>query len=467
MRRKDFLKSASILSIGSALFPSIGEANSQKKTAPKNGKYKNVIFMVSDGMSKGTLTMANHLHQHIHNKDSEWINAYINGEASAHGMDTSAANALVTDSAAGSSAWGGGRKVHNGALNYNVEEKTFNTPILKKMKEAGKSIGCVTTVAVTHATPAGFCVATTSRNDQDAIAEMYLQLEPDVLLGGGAKFFEASARKDKQDLAAEFLKKNYKICKNKQDLSKINAQNTHKLLGYFAQDELPYQLDTLHNLALNAAIPTLAEMTKTALEILAKNNNGFMLQIEAGKVDWAAHANDIGALLFDQLAFDKTIAVVKSFVTQHPDTLVIITTDHGNANPGLFYGKNSNDNFKKIMDFKQTTTSLLHSISNKNSANDIIQKFKYAFGLDIGIEEASNILSYYDSLSTDKEYDYKKLPFKYAAELLSKHTSVKFADTDHSSDYAELAVIGKYLYDLPTFVQNTDLHHFILKQTGI
>jgi alkaline phosphatase len=464
MRRKDFLKSASMLSLGSIFLNPLESIAKEKNKKTKKGKYKNVIFMVSDGMSHGTLTMANLLHKELTQNDSEWIKLYTNNLATKHYMDTSSANALVTDSAAGSSSWGGGKKVNNGCLNYNVKDKTFNKPILQKMKAAGKSIGCVTTVPITHATPAGFCIATEKRDDQSLIAEMYLELEPDVMLGGGAKYFLPSLRKDGKDMVQAFEQKKYSVYQSKAAL----LQNKNKkIIGIFAEDDLPYSLDMMYDESLSKTIPTLSEMAKIALSTLNENPKGFMLQIEAGKVDWAAHANDIGALLYDQLEFDKTIQVVKEFAAGHPDTLVIVTTDHGNANPGLFYGKESNNNFKKIASFKHTTTWILNKIVRSNTPNEVIQMFEYAFNITITEDEAIHILSYYENLSEGGLYNYKKLPYKYTAEILGKYTSTKFADMDHSGDYVELAIVGKHPHTLPLQIQNTDLHHFIVEQTGI
>ncbi|WP_205903374.1 alkaline phosphatase, partial [Pseudomonas viridiflava] len=83
--------------------------------------------------------------------------------------------------------------------------------------------------------------------------------------------------------------------------------------------------------------PTLAEMTVKAIELMKNNKAGFALQVEGGKVDWAAHANDLSGLIFDQLAFDEAVGKVIEFAEKDGETLVIFTTDHGNSNPGLFY----------------------------------------------------------------------------------------------------------------------------------
>src|SRR5690606_27918678 len=112
-----------------------------------------------------------------------------------------------------------------------------------------------------------------------------------------------------------------------------------KLLGVFDYAGLLYEIDRKQSVELTKTIPTLAEMTEIAINKMKDHPEGFVLQIESGKVDWAAHANDVAALIHEQLQFDEAIAVALKFAEQDKNTLVVITTDHGNANPGMIYGK--------------------------------------------------------------------------------------------------------------------------------
>src|SRR5690606_27005997 len=117
-------------------------------------------------------------------KQSNWLALYEQNKVTRALMDTASASSLITDSAAASSSWGGGVRVPNGSLNVNADG-TENTPILQKFKKAGKSIGVVTTVTATHATPAGFCITSKKRSDEPGIAVKYLDLGVDVIMGGG------------------------------------------------------------------------------------------------------------------------------------------------------------------------------------------------------------------------------------------------------------------------------------------
>ena len=417
--------------------------------------------MVSDGMSIGTLTMADLLLQRKEGRRSKWLSLYDEGKATRALMDTASADALVTDSAAASSAWGGGKRVNNGSLNVNPDG-SFNKPILQKFKAAGKSVGCVTSVPITHATPAGFCVNVESRGDQSEIAVEYLKLDFDVLLGGGTEFFSAESRKDKVNLFNQFSQKGYQVVQNRADLLQFSGNKP--LLGVFHEDGLPYTLDIRFDNKLKSEIPTLAEMTRQAIGRLKQNKNGFVMQVEGGSVDWAAHANDASALLYEQIAFDEAIAEVISFAEEDGETLVIITTDHGNANPGLF---SSNARFDKIQHFKQTNDKVLNSINSGFTSKQVVDYIESAQGIAIKDEEAKEILKHYNQADNGGLYNSNNLPFETFAKIQSNYTGISFGSMNHSADFVELAMFGPGSENLKHFVKNTDLHNFMLRATGL
>src|SRR5690606_33189552 len=108
-------------------------------------------------------------------KPTKWISLYQENQVARGMMDMASANSIVTDSSAASSSWGGGVRINNGAVNVNPDG-THNKPILQKFKAAGKSVGCVTTVEITHATPSGFSLSSEKRSDMALFAEMHLEL---------------------------------------------------------------------------------------------------------------------------------------------------------------------------------------------------------------------------------------------------------------------------------------------------
>lgn len=467
MDRRKFFKIGSVATVGTGLlYPINGISQTLDVPTYSNKTPKNIIMMVSDGMSSGTLSMTDIFLNRKLGKPSNWMNLYHENKVSRALMDMASASSIVTDSAAASSSWGGGHRVNNGSLNVGANGEE-HTPIWLKFKKAGKMAGCVTTVAITHATPAGFLANSKRRNAQDDVAEQYLERGYDVLLGGGNNNFDPNIRKDKKDLYSDYKKKGYQIAKTKSELKNLSSKAP--VLGVFADDALPYSIDRISDKELDKKTPTLAEMSAKAIEILSQNKNGFVLQIEAGKVDWAAHANDVGGLIHEQIAFDQAIKVVMDFAEKDKNTLVIITTDHGNANPGIIYGKKANDNFDSVQKYTQTNEWILNKISSSSTEKDVVELIESVNGNVLSSEDAQKILSYYSGLekAEDGLYNYKKLPFKTFSEIQAKTNSVGWISMDHSADYVELAMFGPGSEKLKPFIKNTDLHNFMLETAGV
>lgn len=468
MDRRKFFRNGSLFTLGTAILNpfDLTAKNGVVETLDKNKKAKNIIILVSDGMSTGTLNMADLYLNRKTGKGSNWLQLYRDNRVSRALMDTASASSIVTDSAAASSSWGGGFRVNNGSLNVGPNGE-MNLPIWQKFKKTGKMAGCVTTVPITHATPAGFCVSTKSRNSQDDIAEMYLDLGFDIMMGGGLNYFSPEFRKDKKDMFAAFKAKGYQVARNRSEM--MNASNDKPVLGVFYEDGLPYSIDRNNDAKLQETIPTLAEMTQKAIDRMKSHKDGFVLQVEGGKIDWAAHANDIGGLIYDQVAFDEAVKVAIDFAEKDKNTLVIITTDHGNANPGVIYGKYANENFDSIQKYKHTNEWLLNEIHPTSTVAQVREIIEFANGATVNEEDAKTVLSYYDGLHKEEGglYNYKKLPFKAFAEMQQKTNSVGWISMDHSADYVELAMFGPGSELLKPFIKNTDLHYLMLQAAEV
>lgn len=467
MNRRKFFRNGSLFTLGTALFNPF--ESTAKVLSPDiintNKKAKNIIFMVSDGMSSGTLNMADLYLNRKMGRSSNWMQLYKDQKVSRALMDTASASSIVTDSSAGSSSWGGGVRVKNGVLNIGLNGEK-HMPVWQKFKKAGKLAGCVTTVPITHATPAGFCVNNDSRNAMEDIAKDYLELGFDLMMGGGHKYFNAETRKDKSDMYAAYRKKGYQVARTRGEM--MAAVNDKPLLGVFADDALPYSIDRTNDKALTNTTPTLAEMAQKAINHMKGHNNGFVLQIEAGKVDWGAHANDIAAVLYDQVAFDDAIKVAIDFAEQDKETLVIITTDHGNANPGVIYGKDADKNFDSIQRYTHTNEWILNEIKPTSTVAQVREIVEAGNGAAISEVNAKSILGFYTGLQKDEGlYNYKKLPFKLFADMQKNTNSVGWISMDHSADYVELAMYGPGSELLKPFVKNTDLHYLMLQAAEV
>jgi alkaline phosphatase len=78
-------------------------------------------------------------------------------------------------------------------------------------------------------------------------------------------------------------------------------------------------------------VPTLAEMSQVALNVLDNNRDGFFLMIEGGAVDWAGHDNQSGRLIEEEIDFNRAVEAVAAWIEKNSswdDTLLIVTADH-------------------------------------------------------------------------------------------------------------------------------------------
>ncbi|MFN9970860.1 MAG: alkaline phosphatase, partial [Phycisphaerae bacterium] len=197
--RRDFLglSGAAGLATAALFAPTFARAVSERTDAPIRDtparRATNVIFMVSDGMSFGTLTLAEIVRRTRDNRGTHWPALWQRDGSRRCVMRTASANSLVTDSAAATAAWGTRGHINNDAVNFTPDRLT-PVPILVQAKQNGKATGLVTTTRVTHATPAGFVANCPSRALEDEIAKQIAERNVDVVLGGGLKHFPAALR---------------------------------------------------------------------------------------------------------------------------------------------------------------------------------------------------------------------------------------------------------------------------------
>src|SRR5690606_2140123 len=164
------------------------------------------------------------------------------------------------------------------------------------------------------------------------------------------------------------------------------------------------------------------------------------------------------------IEFDNALAAAIDFAEKDGETMVVITTDHGNANPGLFSG---NDKFDKLQHFKQTNDWVLNSINKDFSSRKVIELVESAQGIVIKDEEAKEVLKHYNQLDSGGLYNPNKLPFKTYAQILANYTGVSFGSTGHSADFVELAIFGPGSENLKPFVMNFEMHNFMLNAAEV
>ncbi len=269
---------------------------------------KNVILFIGDGMGFESVKAAGMYANGIPGTLS------FEGFPQKARVTTRSADSAITDSAAAATAIATGTKVNNDVISTAIpgDGRELKT-LLEYFKEQGKSTGLVTTVEMTHATPAAFGAHEPSRTNTVEIARDYLtQTRPEVLFGGGGAGMTPTAA-----TAA-----GYKVVGDRVQLLAVNTETETRVCGQFGTTHLPYEYDGV------GALPHLSEMTQKALAILDNDPDGFFLMVEGGKIDHANHQNQIERSVRETVEFSRAVQEAQKWAEEHPETLILVTADH-------------------------------------------------------------------------------------------------------------------------------------------
>ncbi|MGC6506570.1 MAG: alkaline phosphatase [Coraliomargaritaceae bacterium] len=456
--RRSFLTQASWMGAASVITnPLDASAGKTKSTRPAT-RAKNLIFLVADGMGTGTLSLTNHWSLRHQNRPTHWMDLYNQPGWVNSLQDTASASSSVTDSAAAASAWGSGQRVNNRSINYSTGGKALE-PIFVTAKKAGKATGLVSTCRITHATPAAFVANMENRDEEDAIAEQYLQREMDVYLGGGLRHFQSK----KRDLLPAFIQKGYDVCRNVPDLINTDERRS-RLIGLFSDGHLPYAIDRANDPSL-WDIPSLEQMFQSSLDTLSDRPEGFVLQVEAGRVDHAGHVNDPATILQEQLEFDRCIPIAVDFQERNPDTLVIVTTDHGTGGcqfNGLGDGYNGSDAaLDRINRFTGSFESL-EKVFRKNGNFDR-RLFQQVTGIEANEEQVDKIQA---DIERGQKYLTSTLADLFTTELM-KTCGVGWTSHQHTAEHVEFLARGPGADAIPRRFDNNQLHGCMIAALGL
>ena len=465
--RRHLLK-GSLAGSAAAVLSSISQASAQSQANPKVSnspkKPRGIIFMVSDGMSQGVLSMTEAFSQQTRKQGTAWWEL-LSTPGATHGlMDTASSSSLVTDSAAASSAWSAGKRIPNGQINVDANGKKLESigETLKKEKDNFR-IGLVSTASITHATPAGFAATVKNRGREDLIAPQYLD-RVDVILGGGDRFFSGNARKDKKDLFGIFEKAGYGISRTRTDLKNNRSE---KILGTFQNGYLPYTIDWNEDKELQKQVPPLAEMTEAALQRFLTNEDPFLLQVEGARIDHAAHKNDIGAILREQMAFDDSIAKVLAMTQNHDDILIVLTSDHGNANPGLNGTgagyRQTDEHFQKVAQISGSAERFLSEWNSKTGKSaDMIKKIEDFYGFTPSQKEANVMLECIAGRQVSEWSNQLSNPVGILGQIVGNITGVGWTGICHTSDPTQLTAFGPGSEQFSGLVRNDSVRDRLL-----
>lgn len=277
-----------------------------KKNAPK---VKNIILMIGDGMGLTQITAGLYSREDSLNLEKFPI----------VGLHKSyAADNLVTDSAAGATAFACGIKTYNGAIGVNRDSLPVQS-ILEEATNKNIATGLIATSSIVHATPASFIAHQAQRKMYEAIAADFLKTDVNIFIGGGKKYFD-NRDTDDRNLYKELQNKGYYVDDFfNTELENISLKPKEKF-AYFTANEEP--------LPATQGRDYLPIATEKAIQHLNKEDNGFFLMIEGSQIDWGGHVNNSEYIVSETLDFDTTVGKVLEFAKNDGETLVIVTADH-------------------------------------------------------------------------------------------------------------------------------------------
>lgn len=333
---------------------------------------RNLIFMVSDGMGPTSLTMTREWRQYVDQlpiDDTLVLDKHLIGQSR-----TRSSSSLITDSAAGATAFSCGQKSYNGAISVLPNFEPCGS-VMEAAKRAGYTTGLVVTTRITDATPAVFASHVRRREMEDEIAmQMIGETHPlgrmvDLMFGGGRCHFlpnttDESCRDDEVDVVGIAKKSGWRYAENRHDFDNLGTSIDMPFLGLFAGLDFPYEIDRRDN---DGLYPSLAEMATKALKALSAatkdSDQGFFIMIEGSRIDHAGHANDPAAQVHEVLAYDKAMAAVLDFIKhEETPTVMVSTSDHETG--GLATAKQLHPIYPRYLWFPGVLANASRSASN-------------------------------------------------------------------------------------------------------
>ena len=459
--------------------------SNDKKWGP-NGKptgKRNMIFMVSDGMGPTSLGLTRTYRQYISGlpiDDVLVIDQHLIGSSR-----TRSTGSLVTDSAAGATAFSCGFKSYNGAISVLPDHSPCGT-VLEAAKKAGYMTGLVVTTRITDATPACFAAHANRREYEDLIAEQLIGHYPlgrtvDLILGGGRCHFlpnttEGSCRNDGKDVVAMAKKEGFEYLDSRDGFDKVakDAEGGVKLplLGLIANTDVPYEIDRVHVADVYPSEEEMASLALKALSAATKDSDkGFFLMIEGSRIDHAGHANDPAGQVHEVIAHDKAFSAVLDFLDNDETSGVLVSTsDHETG--GLAMARQLHQQYPHYLWYPGVLVNATHSTEYlarlygqylRDAGAIASRKEKAAFIRKNVLEEGQGIVDASDE-EVDSIIDAMPIwpPYYIFAEMISRRAQVGWSTHGHSAvDVNIYASNVKDAWPLRGNHENTEVGKFI------
>ncbi len=267
--------------------------------------YKNVIFMIGDGMGFNTVEAT---------KSIRGIDVSMETMPVISQSETRSITNKVTDSAAGGTALACGTRTYNGAIGVYMFAPFANFWHVPKSLtdvaiEMGKSTGVLTTDKTSGATPSAFSAHSIARTFEWDISKDQMSSDIDLIWGCASETVTPE----------ECAENGFTYFTTATEMDTLEAGS--RSFGQF-------DWDAIANVTDENDTPYLADMTDKAIELLSADEDGFFLMVEGAHIDKYSHSNDFNGSTLHTQEFSKAVQVALDFAAEDGETLVVVTADH-------------------------------------------------------------------------------------------------------------------------------------------
>jgi alkaline phosphatase len=413
----------------------------------------NVILIIGDGMDDQQISIARN---YLQGAQGQLVldKMPVRGSVKVITVDEEnpSKKVYVADSANSASSIATGVNTSRGRISSTAKTNQHPVTIMELAKAKGLATGVVSTASVTDATPAAFISHSKHRGcegpeqmepgklfygmykldcDSDgranggkgSIAEQIVMGSTDVVLGGGLKHFDQESDYDSEHLLTKARVNGFSVLQDAQDLANIEGD---RLLGLFSPSTMPViwqgttgaKAEKINgdlkafscepNLGFNG-MPTLQAMTAKALDTLARNDDSFILMVESASIDKQSHYRNPCGHIGELKQLDETVQFVLDFAKSHPDTLVLVTADHGHAAQivpagSLFGGQSTSLGRVALVDTPEGSQMAINYATSEGQAEEHTGVNVPIFGNDVAEGLVPSNLEQTDIFSIMKGY---------------------------------------------------------------
>ncbi len=464
---------------------------------------KYVFMFVGDGLSHVQTQMANYYldalsqdavaplaQDDIEVSAQRDLSAILKSEPQLSYMGFEAAGITTTydstsfcpDSASTASSIATGHKTHSGSISVGEDLVTEYATMAEQAQDKGMKVGIVSSVTINHATPAAFYAHNWSRDNYYEIGLDLIASNFDYFAGGAINKHDS----DGTSIYTLAQQAGYTVVNADQDAAeKLTAADGKIIIT--GEDTnggaLPYEFEREDDMW------ALSDYVSKGIEVL-DNDNGFFMMVEAGKIDWACHANDAYSAIGDTIAFSDAIQEAVDFYNEHPDeTLIVVTGDHETGGMTIGYVSTKYDTFLAQLETQTGSYDTLNAIISQRveqgaSFNTVLSDIQDFCGLTTKSGQDMTLTDYeieklqtaydvqFEGLELDAQVSYELYGgYKPVAvtvmHLMNNKSGVDFTSTSHTG-----VTVGTYAQGVGAeafngFYDNTNIYDSVAAIMGL